>query len=222
MHRTRSISALVGTLALLSGALTAPHVATAGGLVGTGSVGLCDFTGKQKLKPPFLIGGTSTPVTTKLTGKLGAKTKLKVACSGGSGDGAHVIGGTLKAVNTSAAPNDCLGLVSVGLPSFTVVIKWKVAKGTPKLAPTTWNVAATPPANVNLSGPNGAIQFTLTGTGAATDVKGKPQSFAGSTMVGIGTTDETLTDFVTACTPPASGMKAFNFTGVNGPSTFQM
>ena len=211
---------VLGTMAAsLTGALIFAGAASAGGVAGTGSVGTCAFTGKAKIKPALIIGGTETPVTTKVAGKLGAKTKAKIACSGGTGDGATVVGGTVKGVINSTGTNDCLALATVGLASFPVTIKWNVTKGSPKLFPTTWNVAATPPGAINLAGPGGSIQITLTGTGAATDAKGKPQSFVGSTITSVATTDETLTDFTAACTPPAKGLKAFNFNGINGPST---
>jgi hypothetical protein len=65
-----------------------------------------------------------------------------------------------------------------------------------------------------LAGPNGSIQITLSGVTAAGG------SFVGNPVTAVATTDETLTEFTDACTsPPGKGLKKFNFTGLNGPST---
>ncbi len=188
--------------------------ASAGGIAGLGTPGVCPLISTLKLKPAWILGGFATSSSGKIGGKLG--TKL-TPCSGGVGDGAGVIGGTIKAVFSSTS-NDCLN-ITAGLPAFTATLKWKVSKGAQKLLPTTLMFAATPPGAINLAGPGGSIQMTLTGTGASVDAKGRPASFAGNTFTAVLTTDETLTDFTTACIPPSKGLKGFHFTGVNGPST---
>ncbi len=191
-------AALMGTAALAA----AP-------VAGSGTV-TCSFVGKAKIKPALIIGGTLTPVTTKLKGKL--------TCTAGTADGATIASGKVKGVitNTAADANDCLGLATSGLPAFDADVKWKVTPGSPKLSNTTVNFAATPPGNINLAGPGGSIQLTLNGVGAAGG------SFAGNPIVAVATTDQTLSDFTTACTPPSKGLKQFTFTGVNGTSTLSV
>jgi hypothetical protein len=209
----------------IAGAALALTLATVGGaawaaapVAGVGHPGTCVFTGKAQIKPALIIGGTQTGGVTKVSGKLGTKTTL---CSGGSGDGSGVISGTIKgAIGPGTGTNDCLNLATAGLDPFSLAIKWKGAKGSPKLDPTTLAVAATPPGAINLAGPGGSIEITLTGTGAATDAKGKPQSFVGNAFTSVAITDQTLTSFTTACTPPSKGLKGFTFTGLNGNSTF--
>ena len=209
----------------IAGAALALTLATVGGaawaaapIAGVGTTGTCLFTGKAQIKPALIIGGTQTGGVTKVGGKLGTKT---TPCSGGTGDGSGIIAGSVKGViGPGTGSNDCLALATTGLDPFKLGVKWKGSKGSPKLDPTTIAVAATPPGAINLAGPGGSIQITLTGTGAATDAKGKPQSFVGNTFTSVATTDQTLTDFTTACTPPAKGLKGFTFTGLNGPSTF--
>ena len=208
----------------ITGAALALTVATVGAgtafaaapVAGTGSTGSCLFTGKAQIKPAIVIGGTIPGGPTKVGGKLGTKT---TPCSGGTNEGATLASGSVKGVIPAAATNDCLALATVGLNPFSLGVKWKTDKGAAKVLPSTINVAATPPGGINLAGPGGSIQITLTGTGAATDAKGKPQSFVGNAFTTVATTDQTLADFTTGCTPPSKGLKGFTFTGVNGPST---
>ncbi len=202
---------MIRRIALAAGAagfalsLVGAQVASAAApMAGTGTVGTCTFTGKAKIKPKLINGGTTTPVITKLKGTLSN-------CTGGSGDGATVTSGKVKGQITSANNNDCAGLAVNGLAPFTASIKWKVSPGSPKLLPTTVNFAASPPSAINLLGPNGSIQITLTGVNAAGG------SFVGNPVSSTATTDEKLADFLTAC--GAKGLKGFTFTGVNGPST---
>jgi hypothetical protein len=107
--------------------------------------------------------------------------------------------------------NDCNSLAMTGLPAFNATIKWKVAKGTQKLLPTTANFVATPPSGLNLSGPGGSIVITINGTDQAGG------SFSGNAVTVSADTDQTVTDFVNAC--GGKGLKGFTFTGVNAPST---
>ncbi|MDX2170163.1 MAG: hypothetical protein SF182_24035 [Deltaproteobacteria bacterium] len=174
-------------------------------IAGVGTVS-CTFVGKAKIKPKLIIGGTTSPVVTKLGGKL--------TCSGGTLDGATVIAGKVKGLITNPGPNanDCLGLAA-GLPAFTATVKWKVSPGSPKLLPSTVNFAAGGPGDINLAGPGGSIALTINGVGAAGG------SFVGSPIVAVAVTDETLAAFTTACTPPSKGLKGFAFTGLNAPST---
>lgn len=202
-------SGLVATATVLMAMAVGSGIAHAGApLIGVGTAGSCVLTGKASIKPALIFGGTVTPVNTSFKLKLGTKTTL---CSGGTGDGAGVISGAVKGAIHSTGTNDCTSLGAVGLDPFDLSIKWKLTKGSPKLAPTTIHIAATPPSAINLAGPGGSIQITLTGTGTAGG------SFAGNTFTAVATTDELLTGFATAC--GTKGLKSFSFTAVNGPST---
>jgi hypothetical protein len=194
--------ALLAAAGALVVAWAGGRVAHAAGIQGVGTVGTCTLTGKAGIKPGLVFGGAVTPVTTKFSGKL-------TACSGGSGDGANVVGGKLKAVINSTGVNDCLALATVGLAAFSTNVKWKVAPGTPKLLPTTTNIAATPPGNI-IVGPV-AIAIHLAGTN---DPLG---SFGGNATTAVAVTDQTVADFTAAC--GGKGVKKFTFTGLNGASS---
>jgi hypothetical protein len=215
-HHLKKLAIAGSAFALLFSTVGADAASALAPIAGVGHPGSCAFLGKASIKPALIAGGTTTPVKTKVSGSLGKVTP----CSGGSGDGAGVVAGSVKGLITSTGTNDCLALATVGLPAFSISVKWKTSKTSPKLDPTTIDVAPTPPGAINLAGPNGSIQITLSGTGAATDAKGKPQSFVGNTFSMVATTDQTLAAFTTACSPPSKGLKGFSFTGLNGPSTF--
>jgi hypothetical protein len=204
MVRRAMLAAAAAGLAL---SVVGVQVASAGPpIAGTGTVS-CTFIGKAKIKPALIIGGTVSPVNTKLGGTL--------TCTSGTGDGATVTGGKVKGLITNPGPNanDCLGLAS-GLPGFTATVKWKVAKGAPaKLLPTTVTFSAGTAGDINLAGPGGSIELTIHGVGAAGG------SFLGNTITVVADTDQTLTAFTTACTPPSKGLKGFTFTALNAPST---
>ena len=212
----KKIAITTAALALTVGTVGATAAFAAAPVAGTGSTGSCVFTGKAAIKPAIVIGGTAPGGPTKVSGKLGTKT---TPCSGGTNEGATLASGSAAGVIPAAATNDCLALATVGLNPFNITAKWKTDKGAAKLLPSTIAVAATPPGGINLAGPGGSIQITLTGTGAATDAKNKPQSFVGNAFTVVATTDQTLTDFTTGCTPPSKGLKGFTFTGKLGPST---
>jgi hypothetical protein len=196
MSRKVMLVAAAGAFALASVAHAVPPIA------GIGTVGTCSLSGKASIKPGLVFGGTLTPVKTKFVGKL-------TGCSGGSGDGANVISGILKATINSTGVNDCAALAVVGLDAFTATIKWKTAPHTQKVLASTTNIAATPAGNIVI-GATG-ITITMNGTNAAGG------SFAGNAVTAVAVTDETATTFATACA--AKGLKKFNFTGLNGPST---
>ena len=174
--------------------------ANAGGILGVGTVGSCSFAGKAKIKPGLVLGGTVTPVVTKVSGKLSG-------CTGGTGDGSGVVSGKVKGVITSTGTNDCLALATVGLAGFDLNVKWKSTSA--KLLASTIHVAATPPGSIVLGA---AVTITMAGTADAAG------SFGGNAFTASAITDETVVAFTTAC--GAKGLKAFNFSGVNGPSTF--
>src|SRR5262249_44128414 len=80
-------------------------LAMASGIDGTGVVGSCPDVGKIKISPGLVNGGT-----TAATIKIGAKSpKVGGGCTGGSGDGAHVVALKAAGLGTSAT-NDCTNL----------------------------------------------------------------------------------------------------------------
>jgi hypothetical protein len=195
---------LVAAVAGLQLSIIAAGVAHAAPPVpGVGTGASCRFDGKAKIKPKLINGGTATPVTTKVKGKI-------TACTGGTGDAANISQGKVKGVIVSMNTNDCNALATSGLPAFDLAVKWKVNKGSPKITPSTVKVGATPPGNIAIT--PATITITLNGT---MDPAG---SFANNAVTSVAHTDEDLNAFGAAC--GGKGLKGFNFTGLAAVSTF--
>jgi hypothetical protein len=173
---------------------------------GTGSVN-CTFLGKAKIKPALTLAGGASSVTTKIKGALSSCT--------GTGDGGSISAAKIKGL-IAGTTNACASLGTSGLPAFDASVKWK---GSEKLNSSLAHFAATPPSGINLAGPNGSIEITLTGTFDTNDAKGNPGgSFGSQAFTAVVDTDQTLTDFTNSC--GGKGLKSFTFTAVNAPSTF--
>jgi len=210
----KQLSVALATVALIT--LTpAGDAYSLGPGVGTGTTGLCPMTAKITFAPK-LREGTLSVVDTKISGKLGTKTS---PCSGGTDSGVTLVGGSLKGAIKGSAAATCSTWEKDGFGPFQLTVKWKVAKRTRQLFPTTIDVAATLPDEFNLSGPGGSVQMTFHGQGEATNAKGEPQSFSEAPFTIVATTDQTFVEFVNACRPPSKGAKGFTLTGVNGAST---
>lgn len=193
--RIAVVLAVAGAFSMMSA-----HSAFAGGKInGTGTVS-CTFLGKAKIKPALTLSGGPTAVSTKIKGALSG-------CSG-TGDGMSISVGKVKGL-VAGTTNACAALGTDGLEGFDATVKWK---GSEKLNASTVHFAATPPSSINLAGPGGSIQITLNGT---MDAMG---SFPGQAVVAVVDTDQTLTDFTTACS--GKGLKSFTFTAVHATSTF--
>ena len=130
---------LLGSAVLVASMGAAPANA-ATPINGTGG-GACHLAGTIKFKPALVNGGTAPSNVT-------VKAKFS-SCSGGTGNGANITGGSVKGSLTTTS-NDCASLAGTQPNVLTATAKWKVAKGAPKLNPstitftsTTGNVGAT-------------------------------------------------------------------------------
>ena len=162
---------------------------------GTGTVGTCVETGKIKLKPALVNGGTE-PGTTKV--------KAKGTCSGGTLDGANVVSTKAKGSGTTTT-NDCVNLIGTSASNLTLTIKWKVAPGTQKLNPS----IATFTSQTGGATGDGHGSFDITGSITS-------GSFTGNPVTAHVETDQLVADLGAACA--AKGIKKITF-GLNGMST---
>jgi hypothetical protein len=172
----------------------APSAMAAGGIDGTGTVGTCPTAGSIAIKPALVTGGTSPNALSVKT-----KTPKGSACSGGTGDGANVISAASKGGGTGTT-NDCATLVGSQPSNLSLTIKWKTAKGTSKLNPSTISITtqtgsiSTTPANHG--------QFDVTGTVTA-------GSFSGANVSATIVTDQDVAEIGTAC--GGKGLKKITF-----------
>jgi len=163
--------------------------AWAGGIDGTGSVN-CPDVGQIKIKPALVNGGTSAD-------SLKIKTKSDSGCTG-TGDGANVISAKGKGTGTGTT-NDCGALIGPQPSNLTLTVKWKTAKGTPKLNPSTLTITSQ---TGTVTG-TGHGEFDVTGTVTA-------GSFNGNNVTAQVITDQTaVTDILGAC--GAKGLKKITF-----------
>jgi hypothetical protein len=191
-------------LALISGfmlvAVTSLGITTAsaaGGVDGTGTGGSCPVAGKIGLKPP-LAGFPSTDTTPPATVKISAKSVKGSLCTGGTVDGANVL--SMKTSGSGTTPHSsCSSLVGANSVTFTVTVKWKVAKGTPKLNPSTITITS---ATGGVAG-DGNATFDATGSVTA-------GSFTGNSVTAHIETTSMSGDLATACN--GKGIKKLAFT----------
>ena len=104
----------------------------------------------------------------------------------------------------TTATSDCAGLVGTQPSNLTVEIKWKVTKGSPKLAPSTVTFTSQ---TGGITGDNHG-SFDLTGSVTA-------GSFMGNPVSAHVETDVLVSDILNACN--AKGVKKISF-GANGAS----
>jgi hypothetical protein len=163
---------------------------------GTGSVGNCPTRGIIKIIPGLVNGGTLPDV-------IKVKTKPPKGfigpCPGASGDGANVVAGKGKGEGTGTA-NDCGNLLGPQPSNIVLTVKWKVAKGTPKLNPSTVSIT-TQTGGISSSPPSHG-QFDVSGTVTA-------GSFLGDTVTASLITDQDLVEIAAACA--AKGLKKITF-----------
>jgi hypothetical protein len=166
---------------------------------GTGSVGTCKETGQIRLKPA-LTNTDSGPRRIKISAKT---PKGGTPCTGGTDDGANVIGATFRGSGTTTM-SSCAGLVGTQTNTLTIVVKWKTAKGTPKLNPSTITIRS----ETGGSSGDGHGSFDVTGTVTA-------GSFLGAAVSGHTETAQSVAEIATAC--DRKGVKRLTF-GLNGLS----
>jgi hypothetical protein len=119
-------------------------------------------------------------------------------CSGGTGDGAHVVSAKSKGTGTGMN-NDCTGLVGPTTSNLMIIVKWKT-DGTVSLNPST----------ISITTQNGGIsttpplhgQFDVTGTVTA-------GSFLGDNVSAHIVTDQDITEITAAC--GGKGLKKISF-----------
>ena len=178
--------------------------AGAAGIDGTGTVGTCPTAGKIGIKPPLVFAGTSPD-----TLKIGTKTPKLATCSGGTGDGAHV----LSAKGKGGGPgmnNDCLGLQGTMSNTLTLTVKWKT-DGAVKLNASTITITSET-GGTSTTPPNHG-QFDVTGTVTA-------GSFAGDNVTAHIVTDQDLNEILGAC--GAKGLKKITFGSKPSKDDLQM
>jgi hypothetical protein len=169
----------------------------AGGVDGTGTGGSCPVAGKIGLKPA-LAGFPSPDTTPPATVKIGAKSVKGSPCTGGTGDGANVL--SMKTSGSGTTPHSsCSSLVGTNMVTFTVTVKWKSAKGTPKLNPSTITITS---ATGGVAG-DGNATFDATGSVTA-------GSFTGNSVTAHVETTSTSAALATACN--GKGIKKLTFT----------
>jgi hypothetical protein len=177
--------AYAAALVFNSAAFAAPPI------VGTGTVGTCTTEGKIKIKPGLTNGGTA-PAALKIKAK-------SITCDGsGTGDGANVTALKGKGTGTTTS-SDCANLVGAQPADISLEIKWKVAKGTPKLAPSTATFTS------QTGGATGDSHGTFDVTGTIT-----AGSFMGNPVTAHVETEQTLAEILTACGEP-KGLKKISF-----------
>jgi len=166
------------------------------GIDGVGSVGTCPTRGLVKIKPGLVTGGTLPDALKVITkppkGFVGP-------CPGASGDGSNVVGAKGKGDGTGAM-NNCTALLGSQPSNIVLTVKWKTAKGTPKLNPSTVSIT-TQTGSISTTPPNHG-QFDVAGTVTA-------GSFLGDTVTATLITDQDLNDIGAAC--GAKGLKKITF-----------
>jgi hypothetical protein len=170
--------------------LAAPLARAGGGIDGTGSVGTCPAAGKISIKPALVNGGT-LPIALKVK----TKTPKLTTCSGGTGDGAHVVSAASKGGGTSDN-NDCASLNGNTPSNLTLTVKWKT-DGTVSLNPST----------ITLTSQTGGVMgnrgtFDVTGTITA-------GSFNGHAVTAHIVTDQVLGEILPLC--DGKGLKKISF-----------
>jgi hypothetical protein len=155
-----------------------PAIALGAGIDGTGSIPTCPTSGTLKIKPGLLTGGV-------LPGEIKLVAKSSAACAGGTGDGANIIGVKIKAAGTSPT-NECSSFDGTTSTDLAVTFKYKVAKDTPKLNPSTGTFSLDP----GDAAPNGHATWALSGVISA-------GSFTGAEITPNIESDETAVDLVT-------------------------
>jgi hypothetical protein len=190
------------------------RVATAGGGIdGMGALSNCQNVGQLQAKPTLINGGTAATT-------LKAKSKFPKGVSGcgsSTGDAANVLSFQTKG-SASLPTNDCFGLINPQVSNFTLTIKWKTAKGTPKLNPST--VAITNVSGTLSSTPSNHLELDLSGMVTS-------GSFSGETLSGAIVSDIDVGEALNAC--GAKGIKKVTFgikpsvdDGQTGSATFSI
>jgi hypothetical protein len=174
-----------------------PVTSRAAGIDGTGSIATCPATGNVKLKPALLTGGTEAGAV-KLT------VKTSGACTGGTGDGSSIVSYKVKGAGTTSA-NSCTSFVGTESSDLALTFKWKVAKDSPKLNPSTATFAMQP-GSLAL---NGDQTVDLSGVITA-------GSFVGTHVTAHFESDDTAATLLTACGD--KGLKKIPF-GMKGDAT---
>lgn len=204
MIRRIALSATAAALAFGSVVALAGPAGAAVTPVNASGTANCSVSGKAKINPPLTNAVVLRTITVKAT---------LSGCTGTSG----VTSGKATLTETSASPsNGCTGLAS-GLNSVSGSIKWKGATKYNLSAISFSNGESTLGANIGFrlpsNGPTPAAGTSTFGAG----------SFAGEHAVATATLDLNLAGFLAACPgPKGKGIKKLAFTGLLGPSTFNI
>ena len=156
---------------------------------GTGTVTKCTFSGGATLSPPLRTSNASVKTTIRVT----------LACTGGTGNGAKVTGGSVLATETCT--QNCSSLGTSGAHHFASTITWKVKVGTPALNPSKGTLTKFAPA--------------VNGQQVTVDVAGENTSgsFAKSPNNDValhGVVKQTVNQLLSACASP-SGLTTITF-----------
>lgn len=189
-------ASLVRSIAFATTSLLS-SIALAAPIDGAGSIATCPQAGKILLKPALVTGGSGA-------GAVKLVIKSSGACSGGSGDGATIVGFHAKSAGTTAA-NTCAAFGGTSSSDLAWTFKWKVSKGSPKLSPSTATFSLQP----------GALS---TGGNQTLDLAGTitAGSFTGSTVTAHIESDETAATLLGDC--DAKGIKKIAF-GADGATS---
>jgi hypothetical protein len=162
----------------------------------------CSASGKAKISPALTNAVLIRTTTVKVT----------LTCTGTSG----VTGGKATIATTSAtAQNGCTGLAS-GLGTFTGTIKWK---GAAKYNPSTVAFSN----GEAVIGTNIGFRLPSDGPTPAAGTSSFTGSFQGEHAISNVVLDIGFSDYLAACPGPKNkGIKKLSFTGVRGPSTFNI
>jgi hypothetical protein len=183
-----------GALCMMS--TIVPVMAYSAPIDGVGSIATCPAEGSIKLKPGLVTGGAEA-------GAVKLSVKTSGVCSGGTGDGAPIESYKVKGAGTTSS-NTCASFGGATSTDLALTFKWKVAKGSPKLNPSTATFSLEPGA-VAL---NGNQTLDLTGTITA-------GSFVGAAVTAHIESDETAAVLLEACD---KGLKKISF-GMDDGST---
>jgi len=174
-----------------------PAFAQAAGIDGGGSIPTCPSLGKIDLKPALVTDGS-------VAGIVKLKVASSGACSGGTGDGSSIVNFKAKGAGTTAT-NTCTSFDGATSSDLALTFKWKVAKGSPKLNPSTATFSLQP-GSVALDG-NQTLDLTGTITAG---------SFAGATVTAHIESDESAASLMSDCDD--KGLKKIVF-GMDGATT---
>jgi hypothetical protein len=167
-----ALALAAGAAAGISGAgATAP-------VTGTGTVTNCKFSGAAALAPPMKLANATVKMT--ISGTL--------TCSGGTGNGANVTGGTLTATETKV--QNCTSLAASSAHKIYSSIVWKVKAGTPALANSAGILTKMTP---TVKGNNVTVDISGTNT------KGSFSAAAHNKVLLHGIVKETVPQLLTAC-----------------------